>query len=271
MQISLILHISDKTLLPGDLEQLNSFPTIAVWSAVKFVLNEDPKLSYAFLPLITDPDNIDKQQLFRTLDVSDQKFIMKETHSPLFAVVMRKIGLQKHLECHGFICQTSEDAIVIAATLYKALMTHMNYKEKKPKNRNGVTCMSVASSMYNEISLNKNQNQIPIRPPRKKRSSISSVTSDRDLDLSSDTTKTLMNDVNQTPKKSIKNKRAPNVPNDDKIDLDAIVPYEELNDNINDDEQCHNDEIKPKPLGSNWNTYINKQQKQITDEIKQVR
>lgn len=184
---------------------------------------------------------------------------------------MRKIGLQKHLECHGFVCQTSEDAIVIAATLYKALMTHMKCKEKKPKNRNGVTCMSVASSMYNDVSLsnNKNQNQVPIRPPRKKRSSVSSVTSDRDIDLSSDTTKTLLNDNNQTPKKSVKNKRAPNVPNDEKIDLDAIVPYEELNDN-NEEDQYKNEEIKPKTLADNWNAYMNNHQRQITEEIKQV-
>lgn len=164
----------------GDLEQLNSFPTIAVWSAVKFVLHEDSRLSYAFLPLITDPDNVDKQQLFRLLDANEQKYITTEMHSPLFAVVMRKIGVQKQLECHGFVCQTSEDAIVIAATLYKSLMSHMKTKEKRPKNRNGVTCMSVASSAFNENSSNA---AAPVRPPRKKRSSTSSMTSDRDFEV----------------------------------------------------------------------------------------
>ncbi|KAK9746660.1 hypothetical protein QE152_g5944 [Popillia japonica] len=81
---------------------------------------------------------------------------------------MRKIGANKQLECHGFICQTSEDAIVIAATLYKALMAHMKAKEKRPKNKNGVTCMSMTSSIYNEP---------PVRPPRRKRSTTSSVKS----------------------------------------------------------------------------------------------
>ncbi|KAJ8712683.1 hypothetical protein PYW08_007987 [Mythimna loreyi] len=166
----------------GDLEQLNPFPTIAVWSAVKFVVQpseeDDHDLCYAFLPLITDPDNIDRQALFKTLESPDKKYILshnENSHSPLFAVVMRKIGVAKQLECHGFVCQTTEDAIVIAATLYKSLMAHMSRQghndKKKLKNRNGVSCMSVGSSM--------SPNEIPIRPPRKKRST-SSMSGDSD-------------------------------------------------------------------------------------------
>lgn len=161
------------TNISGDLEQLNSFPTIAVWSAVKFVLHEE---TYAFLPLITDPDNMDKQALFRALDDDEKNYINDDHHSPLFAVVMRKTGVHKRLECHGFVCQTSEDAIVIAATLYKSLMAHMKAKERKPKNQNGITCMSIASSTLN----GKEESSMPIRPPRKKRSTTSSVSSERD-------------------------------------------------------------------------------------------
>lgn len=166
----------------GDLEQLNPFPTIAVWSAVKFVVQpseeNEQDLSYAFLPLITDPDNIDRQALFKTLESPDKKYILthnENSHSPLFAVVMRKIGIAKQLECHGFVCQTTEDAIVIAATLYKSLMSHMSrqgHNDKKQfKNRNGISCMSVASS--------QNHHDAPMRPPRKKRST-SSMSGDSD-------------------------------------------------------------------------------------------
>ncbi|KAL0867792.1 hypothetical protein ABMA27_008499 [Loxostege sticticalis] len=165
----------------GDLEQLNPFPTIAVWSAVKFVVQPSDNgsdLSYAFLPLITDPDNIDRHALFRTLVSQDRKYILshnENSHSPLFAVVMRKIGVAKQLECHGFVCQTTEDAIVIAATLYKSLMSHMSRQghtdKKKLKNRNGVSCMSVTSSL--------SPNDVPVRPPRKKRST-SSMSGDSD-------------------------------------------------------------------------------------------
>lgn len=82
--------------------------------------------------------------------------------------------MHKQLECHGFVCQTSEDAIVVAATLYKSLMAHMKLKEMRPKNRNGVTCMSIASSIFNE----KSGSSVPVRPPRKKRSTTSSIASD---------------------------------------------------------------------------------------------
>ncbi|XP_037292840.1 uncharacterized protein LOC115455705 [Manduca sexta] len=168
----------------GDLEQLNPFPTIAVWSAVKFVVQpsetNDNELCYAFLPLITDPDNIDRQALFKTLESPDNKYILshnENSHSPLFAVVMRKIGVAKQLECHGFVCQTTEDAIVIAATLYKSLMSHMSRQghsdKKKVRNRNGVSCMSVGSSM------SPNDIVMPNKPPRKKPST-SSMSGDSD-------------------------------------------------------------------------------------------
>jgi len=42
------------------------FHNIAVWSAVKFVVSEEDG-GAAFLPLITDPDNIDKSTLFQPL------------------------------------------------------------------------------------------------------------------------------------------------------------------------------------------------------------
>jgi hypothetical protein len=32
-------------------------------------------------------------------------------------------------------------------------MAHMKAKEKKPKSRNGITCMSIASSTFNEKSV----------------------------------------------------------------------------------------------------------------------
>lgn len=43
-----------------------SFHNIAVWSAVKFIVSATEG-GAAFLPLITDPENIDKSSLFRPL------------------------------------------------------------------------------------------------------------------------------------------------------------------------------------------------------------
>ncbi|XP_071057185.1 uncharacterized protein [Onthophagus taurus] len=254
----------------GDLEQLNSFPTIAVWSAVKFVIQDH---NYAFLPLITDPDNLDKQQLFQNFTQQEFKNLNNENHFPLFAVVMRKIGVQKQLECHAFICQTSEDAIVIAATLYKALMAHMKAKEKKPKSKNGVTCMSMTSSIYNE-GVNSPP-QIPVRPPRKKRGSICSNKSQEDTieTLGTSDTQPLLSDKEVQSKKVSKPKRAapkaPNVLNQN--DLDAILPYEEPSDeNQIETIQKEIQEIKPQSIMDKFNTYRSTHQKQITAEIKQV-
>jgi hypothetical protein len=52
--------------------QITPFPNIAVWSAVKFVVSSSEG-GAAFLPLITDPDNIDKKSLFRPLSVADKR------------------------------------------------------------------------------------------------------------------------------------------------------------------------------------------------------
>lgn len=91
---------------------------------MKFVVSAEAG-GAAFLPLITDPENIDKTSLFFPLSAADKRRLSSGLHSPLFAVVMRSSGVPKRLECHGFVCQTPEDAIVIAATLYQSLMAHM--------------------------------------------------------------------------------------------------------------------------------------------------
>jgi hypothetical protein len=64
------LDISPKGLrvrLPnGRDSQITPFQNIAVWSAVKFVVSQSEG-GAAFLPLITDPENIDKAILFKPL------------------------------------------------------------------------------------------------------------------------------------------------------------------------------------------------------------
>lgn len=52
--------------LNGRETQMTSFHNIAVWSAVKFIISASDG-GAAFLPLITDPDNIDKSSLFQPL------------------------------------------------------------------------------------------------------------------------------------------------------------------------------------------------------------
>ncbi|XP_065082854.1 uncharacterized protein LOC135705187 [Ochlerotatus camptorhynchus] len=208
---------------------LTPFQNIAVWSAVKFVVSPSEG-GAAFLPLITDPENIDKQTLFRPLSsAADKRRLSSGLHSPLFAIVMRSSTVPRQLECHGFVCQTPEDAIVIAATLYQSLMAHMgsgeNQRPRRPKNRNGVSCMSIASSAATtNIHLQPGSTKLssrrssasqrsllppPPRPPRKtKRTATSSLSGESD-------TMTGANEESSTEerkKRSPKGKRPPPLP-----------------------------------------------------------
>lgn len=115
-----------------------------------------------------------------------------ELYPPIFAVVMRRPGAARLLECHGFACESEEDAVVAAATLYRALLADLDANRRRPRHTNGVGCISLASvaSSVREPSLNSRMSYLlpppprptaphPVRPPRTKKSSISSsVTED---------------------------------------------------------------------------------------------
>ena len=64
----------------------------------------------------------------------------------MFAAVMRKAGVPKQLECHGFVCDSPEEAILVAANLYQALLETMK-RNKRPNSSSQVrdtsgTCTS---------------------------------------------------------------------------------------------------------------------------------
>lgn len=155
--------------LDGHLEFTNPFPTIAVWAAVKLVIRREaaqpgrPAYTYAFLPLICDPEAQDKYNLYHRLEVAEPA-IMAAQHPPMFACVMRKVGVPKVLECHGFVCQSSEDAIVIAANLYQALLENM---------RTDAPSEASSDTRDDDRHVMSDSEMVPIRPPRRKRSLLS--------------------------------------------------------------------------------------------------
>lgn len=184
----------------GVQEIFNPFPTIAVWAAVKFVhrrdlVQGDPHQGsrgggnfvlhrYAFLPLISDPEGNDKSRLYHELEGEHEVELAADSpHPPLFACVMRRAGGQKILECHGFVCSSSEDAIIIAANLYQALLETMK-KQKSQKSdsvrrerrrddslRSNNDHSSIqTSSLFSDSDATTNTNA-PIRPPRRKKGS----------------------------------------------------------------------------------------------------
>ncbi|XP_012158560.1 uncharacterized protein LOC101448810 isoform X2 [Ceratitis capitata] len=216
-------------------ENITPFHNIAVWSAVKFVIS-DTDGGAAFLPLITDPENIDKASLFSPLGEYEKNQMPSSGHAPIFAVVMRSPGLAKILKCHAFICKSTEDAIVIAATLYQSLMAHVNSssqrstKRRTPRNQNGVSCISIASSsvrtgsnylsQYHALSSDRKSSirssegsvgvdvVTPPRVGRKKRNSNNALNSNSNIINEAETT------TEERKRKSHKSKRAPPIPND---------------------------------------------------------
>lgn len=182
-------------------EILNPFPTIAVWAAVKFVARtEATGRKFAFLPLICDPENQDKQNLFHPLGTADDGdwVTLPAFHPPLFTCVMRNTQAPKNLECHAFVCDNPEDAIVIAANLYQALLRNMKNNETQQQQQQpqpapqqqqqqqlppptpSVTPVNkIAQPIYspsNTSVSNWSESSVtsglhPVRPPRRKKSS----------------------------------------------------------------------------------------------------
>ena len=120
----------------GVQEIFNPFTTIAVWAAVKLVVKKEQASSgeirhkFAFLPLIADPDDGGKTELFYPLSSDESILASCPSHPAMFAAVMRKAGVPKQLECHGFICDSPEEAIMLAANLYQALLETMKRNKR---------------------------------------------------------------------------------------------------------------------------------------------
>lgn len=175
-------------------EKTNPFRRIAVWSALRLrskASSKDEEVSHAFLPLVTEEQKLPKggpeekhADLYRVM-----KGVKCETkdYPPIFAVVMRRPGAARLLECHAFACETEEDAVAAAATLYRALLADLDANRRRPRQNNGLGCVSLASvassfpepsmlgsyTQNSRISLSSSPGTPghPIRPPRSKKHS----------------------------------------------------------------------------------------------------
>lgn len=114
-----------------------------------------------------------------------------DSYPPIFAVVMRRPGATRLLECHAFACEIEEEAVAAAATLYRALLADLDANRRRPRHTNGVGCMSLASAassvreaspssrISNRLNLLQSEQALsissqPVRPPRTKKNSTSS-------------------------------------------------------------------------------------------------
>ncbi|MCL4146335.1 UNVERIFIED_CONTAM: hypothetical protein GTU68_063111, partial [Idotea baltica] len=89
---------------------------------------------------------------------------------------MRKVGVPKVLECHGFVCRSAEDAIVVAANLYQSLLESM---------RGGNSSDSSIDPRDDERHVMSDSEAVPVRPPRRKRNHESEISGSRRLKRSS--------------------------------------------------------------------------------------
>jgi hypothetical protein len=169
----------------GVQELFNPFATIAVWAAVKFVHKRDVvpmdgsvRHRFAFLPLISDPDSQDKHKLFHDLDFHEVELAADAPHPPIFACVMRRTGAPKQLECHGFVCASAEDAIIVAANLYQALLVTMKKQKarkqqimQKQQQQEYLDAAPPPPSIFSDSDATASSATHPVRPPRKKKKS----------------------------------------------------------------------------------------------------
>lgn len=116
--------------------ELHPFSTIAVWTSVKPAFRiASKKIECAFVPLVTEPESDNTNSLFKELSHKDKHAFMNfmradmfNDQPPIFAVVMTNSSDNKQLECHGFICHSEEEAILVAANLYQELVKKLRRK-----------------------------------------------------------------------------------------------------------------------------------------------
>ncbi|XP_066594563.1 uncharacterized protein [Prorops nasuta] len=179
-------------------EKNNPFRRIAVWSALRLRCkrNGSGDFHHAFMPLVGDQDqsSVGEERhadLYRTMRGLKTQ---PEVYPPIFAVVMRRPGVARLLECHAFACEIEEDAVAAAATLYRALLADLDANRRRPRHANGVGCVSLASvassvrdqspssrSCWNNLPVpSRPTAPHPVRPPRMKKTSVSSSITEDD-------------------------------------------------------------------------------------------
>ncbi len=176
-------------------EIFSSFTSIAVWAAVRFVhkmtttsLNLNKNLMnsnnsdnkdnfYAFLPLITDPGDEARNRLFCPLAKSELKYTKtaEPQHPPMFACITRTSD--KDLECHGFVCKSTEEAVSIAAQLYQALLDTIKaqgiHKKYRLSRASSISMGSVTSFDDLKLKDKKLKDKKPSKKPLKSMSNSS--------------------------------------------------------------------------------------------------
>lgn len=93
---------------------------IVLWAALRFSarLAKRRSIGAAFVPLACSEDVVDRSWYLGLS--AKRRFLVGLAHPPVFACLFRQVAAPSTWECHGFICASAEDALLICSSLGEA-------------------------------------------------------------------------------------------------------------------------------------------------------
>lgn len=105
---------------------------IVLWAALRFSarLAKRRSIGAAFVPLACSEDVVDRSWYLGLS--AKRRFLVGLAHPPVFACLFRQVAAPSTWECHGFICASAEDALLICSSLGEARDTVVVLDRPRP-------------------------------------------------------------------------------------------------------------------------------------------
>lgn len=105
---------------------------IVLWAAMRFSarLAKRRSIGAAFVPLACSEDVVDRSWYLALS--AKRRFLVGLAHPPVFACLFRQVAAPSTWECHGFICASAEDALLICSSLGEARDTVVVLDRPRP-------------------------------------------------------------------------------------------------------------------------------------------
>ncbi|XP_065287721.1 uncharacterized protein [Dermacentor albipictus] len=105
---------------------------IVLWAALRFSarLAKRRSIGAAFVPLACSEDVVDRSWYLGLS--AKRRFLVGLAHPPVFACLFRQVAAPSTWECHGFICASAEDALMICSSLGEARDTVVVLDRPRP-------------------------------------------------------------------------------------------------------------------------------------------
>lgn len=105
---------------------------VVLWAALRFSarLAKRRSIGAAFVPLACSEDVVDRSW-YSGLP-NKRRFLVGLAHPPVFACLFRQVAAPSTWECHGFLCASAEDALLICSSLGEARDTLVVLDRPRP-------------------------------------------------------------------------------------------------------------------------------------------